>query len=218
MANIGKRSRAMAQGGAFRTSLQALQGRTAQLSAREQREWASKLLPDRQQGARAPVLQAEGRPQPAQESQEVPKPLDGVHFARLSAPGPSGSRPEHLRDMLSCNRRRVVNRLLRALHATESMAADGSLPEAWRWILESRLVFIAKKKGPAPRPVRVGELWRRMIAKFLLHKSRAKIKQRMLAANQFGVALPGGAEVLIHTQLARRMRPRRCCSWSVGDN
>ena len=64
----------------------------------------------------------------------------------------------------------------------------------------NRLVVIAKKKGPAPRPVRVGELWRRMIAKFLLHKCSAQVKQRMLEANQFGVALPGGAEVLIHTR------------------
>ena len=47
--NRGKRCKALAQGDSYRKGLQALGGSTAQLSPREQKEWASKLLPDRQQ-------------------------------------------------------------------------------------------------------------------------------------------------------------------------
>ena len=134
------------------------------------------------------------------DSQELPTPLKGVHFSRLSGPGPTGMRPEHLRDMLACKRRRVVNRLLRALHATEVMAAAGTLPDTWKWMLNSRLVFIAKKHGPKPRPVRVGEVWRRAVAKHSLHQHSAKIRQCMLEAHQYGVSIPGGADILIHTR------------------
>ena len=109
-------------------------------------------------------------------------------------------RPEHLRDMLSCNRRRDVNRLLQAIHALEAKAAEGAPPATWKWMLESRLVFIAKKKGPAPRPVRVGEVWRRVVAKHSLHQHGHRVRQRMLDAHQYGVAIPGGADVLVHTR------------------
>ena len=60
--------------------------------------------------------------------------------------------------MLKCDRRRVVNQLLRAFHSTEAIAADGSLPsETWQWILWSRLIFFAKKASATTRPVKVGE-------------------------------------------------------------
>ena len=71
-------------------------------------------------------------------------------------------------------------------------------------MLDSRLVFLRKKAGNAPRPVRVGELWRRVIAKRLLHANREKIQRVCIAARQFGVAVPGGAEGLIHFRTLER--------------
>ena len=76
-----------------------------------------------------------------------PKPLAGVRFGPESAPGPSGRRPEHLRDMLACSRRRAVNRLQHALGDMQDMALTGKLPECWDWILNSRLVFLAKNQA-----------------------------------------------------------------------
>ena len=68
------------------------------------------------------------------------------------------------------------------------MAAAGTLsPESWKWMLDSRLVFFAKTSGTLPRPVGVGDFWRRLISKHLLHKSQAKVRQVMLEADQFGV-------------------------------
>jgi hypothetical protein len=59
----------------------------------------------------------------------------------------------------------VSSRLRRALAGVLSLASGGLLPESCRWILDSRLIFLQKQKGPKPRPIRVGEVWRRLIAK-----------------------------------------------------
>ena len=79
----------------------------------------------------------DGDGQPDELFHAAPKPLAGVRFGPESAPGPSGRRPEHLRDMLACSRRRAVNRLLHALGDMQEMALTGRLPDCWRWILNS---------------------------------------------------------------------------------
>ena len=102
--------------------------------------------------------------------------------------------------MLKCQRRRAVDRLLRAIADAENMAASGTLPpEGWSWIMDSRLVYIAKKSGTVPRPIRVGEIWRRLISKHLLHRHEAKVRRVMVEACQYGVSMPGGAEAFVYT-------------------
>ena len=66
--------------------------------------------------------------------------------------------------------------------------------------MKSRLVYIAKKTGIVPRPIRVGEVWRRLISKHLLHRHETKVRKVMVEAAQFGVSMPGGAEALVHTR------------------
>ena len=128
-------------------------------------------------------------------SQDMPTPMKGVKFARMTGPGPSGFRPEHLAAMLKSKRRRAVDRLLRAIGEAENLAASGTLPPAgWSWMMNSRLVYIAKKIGSVPRPIRVCEIWRRLISKHLLHRHEAKVRRVMVEASQFGVSMPGGAE------------------------
>ena len=213
----GARAHALARRGAYRKGAQSLGTVSAQLSPEQQRTWAATLLPD---SARPPSPVVPREPPPEPESQDGLKALEGVHFSRLSAPGRSGMRPEHLRDMLACNRRRAVNRLLRAIQATEGLAVAGALPQSWRWMLESRLVFLAKKHGPKPRPIRVGEVWRRLVAKHSLHQHSAKVRQRMLAAHQYGVAIPGGTDILVHARRVLEEAVRRDVDagvWAVID-
>ena len=69
------------------------------------------------------------------ESHSDPRPLQGVCFSAESAPGPSGRRPEHLRDILACPRKRVTRRLLLLLDRLEREADAGCMPESMRWIL-----------------------------------------------------------------------------------
>ena len=66
--------------------------------------------------------------------------------------------------------------------------------------MDSRLVYVAKKSGTVPRPIRVGEIWRRLTSKHLLHRHEAKIRRTMIDACQLGVSMPGGAEAMVHTR------------------
>ena len=75
----------------------------------------------------------------------------------MSGPGPSGARPEHLRELIAVRDRRCSGAMLAAIGKLVEVATAGKLCEAARWILDSRLVFLAKKAGAAPRPIRVGE-------------------------------------------------------------
>ena len=112
--------------------------------------------------------------------------MKGVKFARMTGPGPSGFRPEHLAAMLKSKRRRAVDRLLRAIGEAENLAASGTLPPAgWSWMMNSRLVYIAKKTGSVPRPIRVGEIWRRLISKHLLHRHEVKVRCVMIEGARF---------------------------------
>ena len=126
------------------------------------------------------------------------KALEGVRFGALSAPGNSGARPEHLRDAITCKPRASAAQLGRAISSLSQKACAGLLDDTCRWILESRLVFFRKKSGTVPRPIRIGELWRRTIAKKMANDFRPELRSLFLKARQFGIAIPGGTEALIH--------------------
>ncbi len=201
-----KRVRHSVRNGAYRKGLQKITSTTAQLTSEDEKRWARELLPDsaRPAASAVPAGAANADAPPAVEdpgeNHEALQPLTGVRFGPESAPGPSGRRPEHLQAMLTCRRRRSLNRLLRALHSMEKLALEGNLPDCWQWILGTRLVFIGKKNSTKPRPIRVGELWRRVIAKHALHRFQGRIRQHMIRARQFGVCVPGGTETLIHAR------------------
>ena len=198
----GVRARQLAIEGAYRKAVVSLTSSLAELSTDEQRKWTDKLLPRSVRNHPYSRTASEENAQDHREDEDKKQgySLRGVRFAAMSAPGPSGARPEHLRDMISCRMRRIVSRLLKAIGNLQDSAANGRLSSSCRWILDSRLVFLKKKKGPAPRPVRVGELWRRVIAKRLVHDHRQIVQQLCLRFRQFGVALPGGADILIHAR------------------
>eukprot|EP00973_Karenia_brevis_P053219 7397379-Karenia_brevis.AAC.1 len=82
--------------------------------------------------------------------------------------------------MLGIRQRPVSNDLLRAIGKLRSLGTQGSLPHCARWILNSRLTFLKKKSGPKPRPIRVGEVWRRIIAKGLVRDHHDRIRTLML--------------------------------------
>ena len=141
-------SRRLARGGARRKAVQALTSDVAQLTSEQQRHWANELLPGAGPNGSTPVP-----PLPPIEiaadalDGSGSSPMEGVRFGPLSAAGPSGARPEHLRDMLTCGRRRATNRLLQALRVAEALADAGRLPDAWIGILRTRLVFLRKRRG-----------------------------------------------------------------------
>ena len=192
-----RRAEATAREGAYRKAVMSLTSDLAQLSAGEERTWADKLLPCSARPHNACVATPPA-PRQAGEGRAPPRrALEGVRFAALSAPGPSGARPEHLRDALAARPRAAATRLYQAVSALHAAALAGDLPECARWILASRLVYLKKKNGE-PRPVRVGELWRRIVAKRLAHDLRQAAQAIFLNARQFGIAMPCGTDALVH--------------------
>ena len=107
-------------------------------------------------------------------------------------------RPERLREMASVRKRPLVNSLLRTLGALVEAANAGTIPPTARWILASRLTYLRKKTSPALRPIRIGEFWRRFVAKRLLRLHGARLRRLFAEARQLGISIPGGAEAPIH--------------------
>lgn len=207
-----QRAAALARSGAYRKAVASLTSECADLSLEEQSMWASRLLPSSNrpdEALAAPSAPAVAENVDTEQANDTTsrvgarRALEGVRFAALSAPGPSGARPEHLQDALSSRPRGPSNRLRTAIAELQTKTAAGDLPACARWILGSRLVFLKKKKGTAPRPIRVGELWRREVAKSLVSKARSEFQSLLINARQFGVLAPGGADALVHF---------RCCA------
>ena len=128
--------------------------------------------------------------------------LIGVRFGAFSAAGPSGARPEHLRDAIGSRPRAVATQLGRAIALLHDTAMQGHLSDHSRWLLDSKLVYLRKKTGAAPRPIRAGELWRRVVAKKAAHGVREQVRALFLRSRQFGIAIPGGADAMVHFRTA----------------
>ena len=203
------RAKKLAAEGAYGKAVQGLTSETDQFITNEQETWTRKLLPQSGRAAGSPAGSAPASSQAPggsdADAEAAPagvhaagKVLDGVRFAALSGPGLSGMRPEHLKDALSARARGVASRLRNAVAEFYSVAANGELADCVRWLLDSRLVFLKKKSGLAPRPVRIGECWRRVIGKKLVHETRSEAQALFLGLRQFGIAIPGGTDVLVH--------------------
>ena len=195
-----QRARALIGEGAYSKAAASLHTEAAEFSAAEQAEWGAALLPcsTRPTAAVSRCVPME-RPEGAEVCDEhdianTGYALQGVKFRAMSAPGPSGARPEHLRELVAVRDRRVASLLLAAVDRFVRTGVAGELCDAARWLLGSRLVFLRKKSGPKARPIRVGEFGRRVMAKRFVHASRERIQHVCLVARQFGVAVACDSE------------------------
>ena len=92
-----------------------------------------------------------------------------LSFPPGSSAGPSGLRPQHLREMLLDADTTISTRLLHSLDSLCRQAITGSLPQpVAEWLCGARL-FPLKKKDGGIRPIAVGECLRRLVEKLLLH-------------------------------------------------
>eukprot|EP00973_Karenia_brevis_P052651 7314478-Karenia_brevis.AAC.1 len=128
--------------------------------------------------------------------QVVEHPLQGVRFSAMTAPGPTGTRPEHASDCFAVRKKRLVTRFKRALLKVQEMEEKGLLPNHARWLLRTRLVFLEKPSSNKPRPIRVGEFLRAAFAKRLMRREGHALWPVFRSMHQWGVQMPGGAEAL----------------------
>ena len=92
----------------------------------------------------------------------------------------------------------MANRLCRAMSAVQRKIKAGALIEEAKWIKRTRLVFLEKKGSTKPRPVRIGEFLRSTVAKRMQRQAAPRLRRTFRNYHQWGVAMPGGAEALVH--------------------
>ena len=87
-----RRARALVGGGAYSKAASSRSTEMAELDAESQKAWGEKLLPR----SSRPETALAG-PSKLERSDSQSSPLAGVKFKAMSAAGPSGMRPEHLK-------------------------------------------------------------------------------------------------------------------------
>ena len=203
-----RKAKEVAAEGAHAKATRGLVSEMMNLTATDNLKYANELLPRSSDSSSALSSQVDVPSPDAPASGDTPtpsrsdrwqecSPLKGVKYASLVAPGPSGARPEHLRDMLSVPRRADANRLLKSLAAFHKAIDNGALPADARWITRTRLCWQRKKSGK-PRPIKMGEFLRSCYVKQLVHQHRVKLRQTCLGMHQWGIGLPGAVEALAH--------------------
>jgi hypothetical protein len=118
-------------------------------------------------------------------------------FQPGSAAGASGFRPQYLKDILSTPLSSVNRRALTNLTRLVNMLVDGDLPEEIAPYLAGAPLMALVKPDTSLRPIAIGDVFRRLVSKCCCSVVALKAKD-LLAPRQIGVAIPAGAEAVIH--------------------
>ncbi len=160
---------------------------------------------DKKEKRRSDVLDVEGSEDQDNEPQvritvnaeEVERALRA--FAKGTSPGASGTRAQHWVDALNGTvgdgRKELAKKMAQVC---ERLANSETPSEIAVWIAGAP-IFPLKKKGGGVRPVAVGEVIRRLVAKILVNKEDVKKKAEELfkEIGQLGVGIKGGAEIVV---------------------
>ena len=114
-------------------------------------------------------------------------------FPCVSAGGPDGLRPQHLKDLTSDSAERGGKELLRALSSFILLVLEGNTPPSIQPIFFGANLIALRKKGGGIRPIAVGQTLLRLVAKcggFRVVESTGAI----LAPLQLGYGVPSGCE------------------------
>ena len=121
-------------------------------------------------------------------------------FPNGSAAGLDGLKPQHLKDLLGLAPS-SDDTLLLAIVKVANLLLDGVCsPEIQPFLFGGNLTALIKKDGGI-RPIAVGCLWRRLVAKCANTYASAQISA-YLTPKQLGVGVKGGVEAAVHA--ARR--------------
>ena len=115
-------------------------------------------------------------------------------FNRGSGAGPSGLRPQHLKDALVPG---WQDELLRQVTQLANLLLSGSaLAEVQPWLCGATLTALPKPTGDL-RPVAVGEVWRRLTSKVAARTATDELRPHFEPI-QLGVGSKGGCESIVH--------------------
>ena len=114
-------------------------------------------------------------------------------FPRGSGAGPSGFRPQHLKDALS---KAHADEVTHQLTLVCNVLARGEAPAQLAPFLGGASLSALPKKDGGLRPIAVGETFRRSVGKLCSNGIKEKAQLR-LSPLQVGVAVPSGAEAAV---------------------
>jgi len=122
-------------------------------------------------------------------------------FPPDSAPGPSGLRPDHLKDMVGNGAETDSAGLLAAIDLfVRNLLIHGLPPLASPVMCAARLTPLAKDNGVGvkvgTRPIAAGECLRRLVGKVLMSQADVVHSLRKLAPQQCGVGVQGAYSLL----------------------
>ena len=186
--------------GAYRKALGTLTSEMAQMSATDEQAWARELLPAAERTDALYVLDAlpHDVEMASASNVEFEHPLEGIHYRPITAPRPTGTRPEHAKEALGIRQKAIARKLARSMRDVQQMAIRGELPCEARWLTRTRLCYLKKKGSHKPRPVRIGEFLRSSTAKKTMRKAAIGLRPICRKMHQWGVEMPGGCEALVH--------------------
>lgn len=115
-------------------------------------------------------------------------------FPRDSGGGPSGLRPQHIRDAMVLG---FEEELLRQLTALANIMARGETSPSARARICGASLTALPKEGGSHRPIVGGEVLRRMVGKCLM-SAVAEEARNILEPWQMGCGTAGGCEAVVH--------------------
>ena len=118
-------------------------------------------------------------------------------FSGFTAAGPSKMFLENLLHAVQCTASDQSQSALRVLTKLVNISCRGELPEfVSQALCSASLSALLKKKG-GNRPIAVGEVLRRLMAKCLAKEANLEAKE-LFQSLQLGVGVKGGAEAIIY--------------------
>ena len=106
--------------------------------------------------------------------------------------------PQHLKDLISIQSGESGAQLVSSITHLCNKMLRGDIPvEVLPFLYGASLIAFSKPNGGA-RPIAIGNTLRRLVAKAAAHALKTAMKPKLFPF-QLGVAVPGGAEAIVHT-------------------
>ena len=121
-----------------------------------------------------------------------------MSFPATSAAGPSGLKATHLKEAVCCTSPTSAERALNAWTNLANLFVGGHAPMEIYSMLCGANLFALNKKSGGIRPIAVGEVFRRLVAKCASAVTRS-MANSYLVPLQLGVATRGGCEAIVHS-------------------
>ena len=138
-------------------------------------------------------------------------------FSNFTAAGPSRMLPEHLLHAINCSISGQSKRAMNSLTKSVNLAKRVQLPSFVAPVFCSATFTALNKNKTGIRPIAVGEVIRRLVAKFIAKEAAIEAVE-LFGAKQFGVAVRGGAKSKVHATKLNFESMKRTKKWGHTPN